>query len=84
MKIIRIILVILLSGFVVSVQGALTEKAVNKRVLFISSNQAGQTTSQRILVSFIREFRFVPFKLDLNEIYLGSKQVMNLQDRRLV
>lgn len=84
MKVIRILLIILLSGVVVCVQGGLPVSASNKKVVFISSEQEGQTGSQRMLTNFVQQFRCASFKLDLNEIYLGSRKMMNLQERRLL
>lgn len=84
MKIIRLLLVIFLSGFVFRAQGGATVAPASERILFISSNQAGQAANQRMSVSFIQQFRSAPFKMELEEIYLGAKKVLNAEERRRV
>lgn len=84
MKIIRLLLSIFLSGFVFRAQGGATVAPASERILFISSNQAGQAANQRMSVSFIQQFRSAPFKMELEEIYLGAKKVLNAEERRRV
>lgn len=81
MKTIRILLLLFLNGAMLSALGGSPASSTNKKILFVTSGRESQPIDQKLLMAFGQPFREAPFKMDLQEIFLGSEWIMNSADR---